>query len=157
MVLLGEEPGKKWTDFGGGREEREEIYQTAAREFSEESLYQFFHHKSDVENRLKHKWAIQHPRFKYYMYPLQVHFVPADVLRGKKSELIKKGLTLCGAEKTNFAWVIAGDLLAAIRSNQPEVYTIDGMKIKLYHNFFELLHTAYGQSILTDIIQHKCP
>jgi hypothetical protein len=141
-----------WIDFGGSRDRRETACETAAREFSEETMFCFFPHVTDVKNRLRSIAPIVAPNG-YHMYPLQVTFVQDIKARRHIKWRVASihWLKSHHVEKTDYAWVWADDLRKACICDHGKLVTlkaIDGRAIKLHNLLAQTLATVAGQQFL---------
>lgn len=158
VILLGVDhhrPGF-WMDFGGKDEWNETSIETAAREFSEESMFSFFSHKSEVRRKLKSVTPIVSSNG-YHMYPLAVPFI--EDLNKLYKELWADRIDTCiyrHVEKIDYAWVYADDLKKAFITAGGNAYkislqSIDNRPITLHYLLAETLGTAVGQSFLSTL------
>jgi len=164
VVLLGEDSHRRgcFTDFGGKADPGEQPYQTAAREFSEESLKVLNNSISSVAQTLKGASPIINGG--YYIYPYKVSFVSSQKLRGVMNGLIKKMGGLRNvirkyhAEKIDFAWVYATDLYNAISkayNNTVRVNSISGRSLLLYPYLTKGLRLPAGLNLLASLVKNN--
>lgn len=167
VILLGVDhhrPGY-WIDFGGKGDHHETTLETAAREFSEETMFSFFSGISVVQNKLQSIAPIVAPN-RYHMYPLAVPFIPDlnKIHQALHAKYHKPGHPGSGArwlnahhvEKIDYAWVWADDLknaYVAARGNPEQVTlkSIDGRPIRLHSLLARTLGTTTGQNFLFGI------
>jgi len=155
VILLGVDhhrPGF-WMDFGGKDDWNETAVETAAREFSEETMYCFFAHESEVRRKLKNVAPIIASNG-YHMYPLAVPFI--EDLNKVYQKLGASWLSVNHVEKIDYAWVYAEDLKKAFAAAHGNVYkvklqSIDGRPITLHSLLAETLGVAAGQNFLSTL------
>jgi 8-oxo-dGTP pyrophosphatase MutT (NUDIX family) len=167
VILLGMDCHRKgyWIDFGGKSNRRETPIETAAREFSEETMFCFIPSVADVKKMLKLSTPII-VSSGYHMYPLLVPFLPninkiQHVLRARHHI---KGLPGSGyawlmthhIEKIDYAWVFVDALkeaLANSHGNPKKVIlkSIDGRSIKLHELLAGTLGSCAGQKFLLEL------
>lgn len=168
VILLGVDhhrPGY-WMDFGGKSDWNETAIETAAREFSEETMFCFFANIADVKNKLKYIAPIVVPNG-YHMYPLMVPFIPDlnDIQRELRAHHSIKGQPGSGTswlfahhvEKIDYAWVWADDLKKAIVGACGDhknvlLESIDGRHIKLHSILASTLDSSLAQKFLNGLL-----
>ena len=166
VILLGMDCHRRgfWIDFGGESNGQETRIETAAREFSEETMFCLFRTVPEVENILKESVPIVSNG--YYMYPLHVPFIYDlnKVHRALRAKHHIRGVPASGArwairhhiEKIDYVWVLADALKEAIisaRGNYKKVVlnSIDGRTIKLHKLLACTLSCEAGQLFLTGL------
>lgn len=164
VILLGidhHRPGY-WMDFGGRSDWNETPVETAAREFSEETMFCFYHDLSAVQKKLKSATPFVSSNG-YHMYFLAVPFV-ADLnviqhaLRAKHHIKGQPGsgynwLMAHHIEKIDYAWVYVDDLKEAFvkaKGNHKKIIlkSIDGRTIILHSLLARSLYCAQEQNML---------
>lgn len=159
VILLGVDhhrPGF-WMDFGGQDDWHETALETAAREFSEETMFSFFAHKSEVRSRLKSVEPIVASNG-YHMYPLAVPFIQ-DLNKVHQGLCAARGASWLGnhhVEKIDYAWVYADDLKKAFvaaggNASKISLRSIDNRPVKLHVLLAQTLGTVAGQSFLCSL------
>jgi 8-oxo-dGTP pyrophosphatase MutT (NUDIX family) len=150
-----------WIDFGGSSDWHETPVETAAREFSEETMFCFYPDCAEVKKRLK--FATPVISNGYYMYFLQVPFV-YDLNRIQHNLRVRHHIKGCQGsgynwlmahhiEKIDYAWVYADDLkkaFAKAKGNCEKVIlkSIDGRPIKLHKLLAGTLGCGKAQNML---------
>ena len=164
VILLGVDhhrPGY-WMDFGGQSDSRETPEETAAREFSEETMFCFFASIDQVHALLKASKPLVVPNG-YHMYFLKVPFIKDlnKIQHALRTKHHRKGLPGSGywwlmnhhIEKIDYAWVYVDDLKAAFttaRGTHKKVVlkSIDGRTIILHSLLVQTLSSAKAQNML---------
>lgn len=132
LILLGHNSYRQsWEDFGGKREQNETPWQTARREFTEETKYAFPKLLEDptifyIQNGM---------RKPYFMFFVKVNYIPATTLNQNVRS---------GDEKTEFAWVRATDLYNAIINDYQSVQDVTGKNLNFYQWFKSTLKLNPG-------------
>lgn len=140
LLLLGEDQHRKgvWTDFGGTSNMLEKPWQTAAREFLEESLS--FFKKWDITKQTPVITNISHT---YYAYCVSVLYAAPEVIKNHTAQAKHP-------EKIDFVWVLLDEVIKELQNQPYKTHvmitvrqgtsrTPKGEKIKLYHKFVETL------------------
>jgi hypothetical protein len=164
VILLGVDhhrPGY-WIDFGGQSDGYETPVETAAREFSEETMYCFYPNLADVQNKLKSVVPLVVPNG-YHMYLLEVPFVPSlnEIQYNLRASHHIKGRPGSGynwlmahhVEKIDYAWVYADDLKSAFakaKGNHKKIVlkSIEGRTIILHELLVKSLSCSQAQRML---------
>jgi 8-oxo-dGTP pyrophosphatase MutT (NUDIX family) len=167
VILLGVDhhrPGY-WMDFGGKSDWNETPIETAAREFSEETMFCFYSSLAEVQKKLKAVTPLVVSNG-YHMYFLDVPFVPdlnavQHALRAKHHIKGQAGsgyswLLAHHIEKIDYTWVYADDLkeaFAKAKGNHKKIIveSIDGRTITLHSLLAKSLYSAQAQNILDSL------
>ncbi len=149
--LIGKEPNGVWADFGGGAEQNDQdVLETAAREFSEETRYVYGKYACGYEVK-KARYApykkasmdyiesritgsFTHPRGYYRMYLAQVDYIPVS--------RFKHAAKVPHYEKRDYAWVPAYEFVEAIHKSKDRLKTYYGRK-RIRKQFVDVIKAHY--------------